>query len=77
MGKYVYSYFAYANTLNFFFLYPYSIDYSQVEEGTGIVLTESLAMLPAASVSGLYFGGKSAQYFAVGKITQDQARSSS
>ena len=37
-------------------------------------LTESLAMLPAASVSGLYFGSPAAQYFAVGKITQDQVR---
>ena len=29
-------------------------------------------MLPAASVSGLYFGGKCAEYFAVGKITAEQ-----
>lgn len=29
-------------------------------------------MLPAASVSGLYFAAPHAQYFAVGKITQDQ-----
>jgi 5-methyltetrahydrofolate--homocysteine methyltransferase len=35
-------------------------------------LTESMAMLPAASVSGLYFGSPQAQYFAVGKITPDQ-----
>lgn len=38
----------------------------------GMGLTESLAMLPAASVSGLYFASPAAQYFAVGKITQDQ-----
>jgi 5-methyltetrahydrofolate--homocysteine methyltransferase len=38
----------------------------------GTQLTESLAMLPAASVSGLYFASPQAQYFAVGKITQDQ-----
>ena len=38
----------------------------------GTSLTESMAMLPAASVSGLYFAAPSAQYFAVGKITQDQ-----
>ena len=50
-------------------------DLMQVEEGTGISLTESLAMLPAASVSGLYFAGKCSQYFAVGKITQDQVAS--
>ena len=35
-------------------------------------LTESLAMLPAASVSGLYFASPAAQYFAVGKITKEQ-----
>jgi len=35
-------------------------------------LTESMAMLPAAAVSGLYFASPASQYFAVGKITQDQ-----
>ena len=44
----------------------------QIEEETGMRLTESMAMLPAAAVSGLYFAGKCSQYFAVGKITQDQ-----
>ncbi|KIZ01507.1 hypothetical protein MNEG_6457, partial [Monoraphidium neglectum] len=43
-----------------------------IKPQTGIELTESLAMLPAASVSGLYFGGKCSSYFAVGKITQEQ-----
>eukprot|EP00884_Botryococcus_braunii_P010648 jgi/Botrbrau1/19585/Bobra.0035s0068.1 len=43
-----------------------------IEDQTNIALTENLAMLPAAAVSGLYFGGKASQYFAVGKITQDQ-----
>lgn len=43
-----------------------------VEAHSGIELTESLAMVPAASVSGLYFGGKCSQYFAVGKITHEQ-----
>ncbi|CAI2332756.1 unnamed protein product [Caenorhabditis sp. 36 PRJEB53466] len=38
----------------------------------GIVLTEHLAMLPAASVSGLYFANPESQYFAVGKIDEDQ-----
>ncbi|GMH43322.1 hypothetical protein BSKO_11244 [Bryopsis sp. KO-2023] len=47
-------------------------DLMDIEKETGISLTESLAMLPAASVSGLYFGGKCSQYFAVGKITQEQ-----
>ena len=43
-----------------------------VEAGTGIGLTESLAMLPAASVSGLYFANPKSCYFAVGKIQKDQ-----
>ncbi|MEQ2293621.1 hypothetical protein AMECASPLE_035471 [Ameca splendens] len=38
----------------------------------GIDLTESLAMTPAASVSGLYFSHPQASYFAVGKITKEQ-----
>eukprot|EP00271_Cylindrocystis_brebissonii_P011914 TRINITY_DN29938_c0_g1_i1.p1 TRINITY_DN29938_c0_g1~~TRINITY_DN29938_c0_g1_i1.p1 ORF type:complete len:1454 (-),score=303.88 TRINITY_DN29938_c0_g1_i1:1055-5416(-) len=42
------------------------------EGGVGIQLTESMAMLPAASVSGLYFGSPASSYFAVGKITADQ-----
>merc|ERR1712176_540281 len=47
-------------------------DIMEAEAKTNIKLTESLAMLPAASVSGLYFGGKGSQYFSVGKICQDQ-----
>ncbi len=39
---------------------------------TGIALTESLAMHPAASVSGLYFAHPQARYFAVDRITRDQ-----
>ncbi|HEX9162082.1 MAG TPA: vitamin B12 dependent-methionine synthase activation domain-containing protein, partial [Thermoanaerobaculia bacterium] len=38
----------------------------------GIHLTESCAMTPAASVSGLYFAHPQAKYFAVGKIGRDQ-----
>jgi len=38
----------------------------------GITLTESLAMHPAASVSGLYFSHPSSTYFSTGKITQQQ-----
>jgi 5-methyltetrahydrofolate--homocysteine methyltransferase len=38
----------------------------------GMGLTESYAMTPAASVSGLYFAHPEAQYFAVGKIAPDQ-----
>ena len=47
-------------------------DIMEAEAKTNIKLTESLAMLPAASVSGLYFGGKGSQYFSVGKICKDQ-----
>ncbi|GJQ62154.1 MAG: methionine synthase [Melioribacteraceae bacterium] len=42
------------------------------EKNTGITLTESLAMNPAASVSGLYFSHPAARYFSVGKISKDQ-----
>merc|ERR1712128_360631 len=44
----------------------------KVEEKTGIELSESLAMLPAASVSGLYFAHPQSNYFAVGKVQRDQ-----
>jgi 5-methyltetrahydrofolate--homocysteine methyltransferase len=39
---------------------------------TGITLTESFAMLPAASVSGLYFQHPQSRYFSVGPVGQDQ-----
>lgn len=39
---------------------------------TGIGLTESLAMIPASAVSGLYFSSPKSKYFAVGKICKDQ-----
>lgn len=45
-----------------------------VEKRIGVQLTESLAMWPAASVSGYYFGNKEAKYFGLGKITQDQVK---
>ncbi|QCW99005.1 DUF559 domain-containing protein [Aggregatimonas sangjinii] len=44
----------------------------QVEEKIGVKLTESLAMWPAASVSGYYFGNPEARYFGLGKIKEDQ-----
>jgi len=47
-------------------------DLLQVENNTGITLTESFAMLPAAAVSGFYFAHPDAKYFAVGKIGKDQ-----
>jgi 5-methyltetrahydrofolate--homocysteine methyltransferase len=42
------------------------------ESNAGITLTESYAMLPAASVSGFYFWRPEAQYFGIGKIGRDQ-----
>jgi 5-methyltetrahydrofolate--homocysteine methyltransferase len=39
---------------------------------TGIILTESLAMYPASSVSGWYFAHPESKYFGVGKIEKDQ-----
>ncbi|MBK8785224.1 MAG: methionine synthase [Chitinophagaceae bacterium] len=42
------------------------------EEATGIHLTESLAMYPAASVCGWYFANPQSKYFGVGKIEKDQ-----
>ena len=47
-------------------------DLLQAEQQTGIRLTESYAMYPASSVSGLYFAHPKAKYFAVGKIGRDQ-----
>ena len=44
----------------------------KVEENIGVTLTESLAMWPAAAVSGYYFANKEAKYFGLGKITDDQ-----
>ncbi|KAJ3607418.1 hypothetical protein NHX12_024469, partial [Muraenolepis orangiensis] len=61
--------------------YPSQPDHSEkktmwtlanIFETTGIELTESLAMTPAASVSGLYFSNPQARYFAVGKVTKEQ-----
>ena len=47
-------------------------DLLSVEKSAGITLTESFAMLPAASVSGFYFAHPDAKYFAVGKVGKDQ-----
>ena len=44
------------------------------EENTGIQLTESFAMSPGASVSGLYFSHPQSLYFGVGKIEADQVK---
>src|SRR3972149_6029879 len=47
-------------------------DLLNVEKNAGIILTETLAMYPAASVSGLYFVHPESKYFDVGKIGKDQ-----
>jgi len=47
-------------------------DLLNVENNTGICLTESKAMVPTAAVSGLYFAHPESRYFAVGKINKDQ-----
>jgi 5-methyltetrahydrofolate--homocysteine methyltransferase len=61
--------------------YPASPDHTEkgllwellnVESATGIRLTESYAMWPASSVSGLYFAHPDSKYFGVGKIGRDQ-----
>ena len=61
--------------------YPASPDHTEkrtlfdllaAEKQTGIVLTESFAMHPGASVSGLYFSHPDSKYFGVGKIGDDQ-----
>ncbi|MCB1128267.1 MAG: methionine synthase, partial [Verrucomicrobiae bacterium] len=61
--------------------YPASPDHTEkrtlwhlleVEKRTGIRLTESCAMWPASSVSGLYFSHPDSRYFAVGALGRDQ-----
>ncbi len=61
--------------------YPASPDHTEkttifrlleAPERAGIELTETMAMLPAAAVSGLYFWRPEARYFGVGKIDRDQ-----
>jgi 5-methyltetrahydrofolate--homocysteine methyltransferase len=44
------------------------------EKATGLRLTESYAMWPAAAVSGLYFAHPESRYFGVGKIGRDQVQ---
>jgi len=61
--------------------YPANPDHRQKEaiwallspdEVAGMQLTESLAMLPASSVSGLYFAHPQSRYFGLGKLSRDQ-----
>jgi 5-methyltetrahydrofolate--homocysteine methyltransferase len=47
-------------------------DLLDAEKHTGIKLTESFAMWPGSSVSGLYFAHPESKYFAVGKLGKDQ-----
>jgi len=47
-------------------------DLLDIEDKTGITITEHFAMLPTASVSGWYFSHPESKYFAVGKIAKDQ-----
>ena len=44
----------------------------EAEKRTGIIVTESFAMVPTAAVSGFYFAHPESDYFAVGKIGKDQ-----
>ena len=43
-----------------------------VEANTGMRITESFAMWPGSSVSGLYFAHPESRYFSLGKIDRDQ-----
>ncbi|MDB5384776.1 MAG: methionine synthase [Planctomycetaceae bacterium] len=49
-------------------------DLLEAEQNTGIQLTESYAMYPAAAVSGLYFAHPQSRYFSVDMITKDQVQ---
>jgi 5-methyltetrahydrofolate--homocysteine methyltransferase len=61
--------------------YPASPDHTEkgtiwklldVEAKTGIQITESFAMWPGSSISGIYFAHPESRYFSVGKIERDQ-----
>jgi 5-methyltetrahydrofolate--homocysteine methyltransferase len=63
--------------------YPAQPDHSEkstifallnAQEAIGLQLTESWAMYPGSSVSGLYFAHPDATYFGVGRVTPDQVR---
>ena len=47
-------------------------DLLNAEQHTGVSLTDSFAMLPAASVAGWYFSHPAATYFGVGRVGRDQ-----
>ena len=54
---------------------PIIFDLLKASEATGIALTESFAMFPAASVCGLYFAHPESHYFAVSSVGKDQVES--
>jgi 5-methyltetrahydrofolate--homocysteine methyltransferase len=63
--------------------YPASPDHTEkgtiwklmdVQAKTGIMITESFAMWPGSSISGIYFGHPESRYFSVGKIDRDQTQ---
>lgn len=53
---------------------PLLFDLLKAPDNADIHLTESFAMLPAASVSGFYFSHPDSQYFGIGKIADDQVQ---
>jgi len=53
---------------------PRLFELLQATEKSGISLTESMAMMPASSVSGWYFAHPEAKYFGLGKITEEQGQ---
>ena len=55
--------------------YPQKAFYFELldpENSIGLTLTESLAMWPAAAVSGIYYSHPQSKYFGLGKIAKDQ-----
>ena len=55
-------------------LKPALFDLLGAQQATGVMLTESMAMLPASSVSGFYFAHPESQYFGVATIGRDQLK---
>ena len=49
-------------------------DLLDAEKNTGLTLTDSFAMSPAAAVSGWYFAHPDSKYFGLGKVNEEQIR---
>ncbi len=49
-----------------------ALELLDVQANTGMMITESFAMWPGSSVSGLYFAHPESRYFGLGKIDRDQ-----